>query len=634
MIGHKALRNSFLAKMTAGILFIISSFMSVFGLICIIFLTSYGGFDSSKDAAITSMRDSFYFQVIQYYRSDAVSLCVIGDKDVSIFDDTNYRFVVKDEYGVAQWSNLKSSDGPYIYKNTYKFWYPVEMVAYDEENEEYSSIISTCEYSITSYVDGNLQQIDQFLFLNNFILILYNLRFVTILLLILSVALAIFTFVFLMSSAGYRNNSETPNLSWFDRIYLEFILITALIIWICELSFLETFDVFSISLAIWCILMLLFDTAMGLLICMSLSTRLRCRRFWKTTLIYTILRKAGRLIKKVLSNIPALWKLILFVILLQGTELFFLLLWGIDDLYVIFFLEKLLLIPVTFYFAAINHKLEKTGRLLASGDMSATIDTRFFSGTQKQLGEHLNSIKLGISRAVDDKMKSERFKTELITNVSHDIKTPLTSIINYVDLLNKEELSNESAKEYIQIISRNSDRLKKLVVDLVDASKASSGVLNLNMQPIKIDVLLEQLVGEYSERLSENHLEPIIHCPDESLWIMADGQRIYRVFDNLMNNICKYALTGTRVYLLLEKDNNQTIITFKNISSEKLDISAKDLLKRFVRGDKSRNTEGSGLGLSIAESLTKLQNGTFDISLDGDLFKIIITFPLIEAPQN
>lgn len=231
-------------------------------------------------------------------------------------------------------------------------------------------------------------------------------------------------------------------------------------------------------------------------------------------------------------------------------------------------------------------------------------------------------------------MKSERFKTELITNVSHDIKTPLTSIINYVDLLNKEELSNESAKEYIQIISRNSDRLKKLVVDLVDASKASSGVLNLNMQPIKIDVLLEQLVGEYSERLSENHLEPIIHCPDESLWIMADGQRIYRVFDNLMNNICKYALTGTRVYLLLEKDNNQTIITFKNISSEKLDISAKDLLKRFVRGDKSRNTEGSGLGLSIAESLTKLQNGTFDISLDGDLFKIIITFPLIEAPQN
>ena len=264
------------------------------------------------------------------------------------------------------------------------------------------------------------------------------------------------------------------------------------------------------------------------------------------------------------------------------------------------------------------------------GDMTATVDTKYFLGTFKKQGENLNSIKLGIASAVEDKMKSERFKTELITNVSHDIKTPLTSIINYVDLLNKEDLQNETAKEYIQIISKNSDRLKKLVVDLVDASKASSGVLKLDMQPMKIDVLLEQIAGEYVERLSENNLELIMRKPEESIQIMADGQRIYRVFDNLMNNICKYTLANTRVYLLLEKENDKAVISFKNISATELDMSANDLMERFVRGDKSRNTEGSGLGLSIAESLTKLQNGDFQIQLDGDLFKIIITFPVIE----
>ena len=227
-------------------------------------------------------------------------------------------------------------------------------------------------------------------------------------------------------------------------------------------------------------------------------------------------------------------------------------------------------------------------------------------------------------------MKSERFKTELITNVSHDIKTPLTSIINYVDLLGKEDLQNDTAKEYLQIISKNSDRLKKLVVDLVDASKASSGVLTVDMQPMNIDVLLEQIAGEYMERLSVNHLDLIIRKPEESIQIMADGQRIYRVFDNLMNNICKYALANTRVYLILEKQKDKAVIYFKNISATELDMSSNDLMERFVRGDKSRNTEGSGLGLSIAESLTKLQNGEFEIQMDGDLFKVIITFPVIE----
>ena len=394
---------------------------------------------------------------------------------------------------------------------------------------------------------------------------------------------------------------------------------------------------YSISAAIWSVFIVLVDITLMLLVCMSLVARIRCKSFWKTTLVYTILRTIFLLFKKmftffikVLSYVPALWRLIFAVALFCIIEFILLLVWGIEDVVILFVLEKMVFIPVIFYVALVLYKLENTGKQLASGDMTATVDTRYFVGTLKKQGNHLNSIKLGISQAVEDKMKSERFKTELITNVSHDIKTPLTSIINYVDLLDKEDLQNETAKEYIKIISKHSDRLKKLVVDLVDASKASSGVLKLNMQPMKIDVLLEQIAGEYTERLAENNLELIMRKPGESIHIMADGQRIYRVFDNLMNNIYKYALPGTRVYLLLEKEENKAFISFKNISASELDMSANDLMERFVRGDKSRNTEGSGLGLSIAESLTRLQNGEFRIQLDGDLFKIVISFPIIE----
>jgi signal transduction histidine kinase len=306
---------------------------------------------------------------------------------------------------------------------------------------------------------------------------------------------------------------------------------------------------------------------------------------------------------------------------------------GTDDIFVLFFFEKIVFIPLIFYVAYMLYKLEETSKKITQGDMTATVDTKYFLGTFKKQGENLNSIKLGIASAVEDKMKSERFKTELITNVSHDIKTPLTSIINYVDLLNKEDLQNETDKEYIQIISKNSDRLKKLVVDLVDASKASSGVLKLDMQPMKIDVLLEQIAGEYVERLSENNLELIMRKPEESIEIMADGQRIYRVFDNLMNNICKYAQPNTRVYINLEATKEEVYITFRNTSKYPLNITSEELMERFVRGDESRHTEGSGLGLSIAQSLMELMRGKFDLFVDGDLFKVVLTFKRVNGEK-
>lgn len=247
----------------------------------------------------------------------------------------------------------------------------------------------------------------------------------------------------------------------------------------------------------------------------------------------------------------------------------------------------------------------------------------------KKHAEDLNHISDGMLKAVEEKMKSERFKTELITNVSHDIKTPLTSIINYVDLLKGEKLENEKAAEYIDVLDRQSQRLKKLTEDLVEASKAATGAVALDMHQCKVSILMMQVCGEYDEKLKEKKLEVVSQFKDEDSEIMADGRSMWRIFDNVMSNICKYSQPNTRVYQLIEKKDGKLTITYKNTSEYQLNISEEELMERFVRGDSSRHTEGSGLGLSIAKNLTALQGGNLRINIDGDLFKVIMEFSCI-----
>ena len=223
-------------------------------------------------------------------------------------------------------------------------------------------------------------------------------------------------------------------------------------------------------------------------------------------------------------------------------------------------------------------------------------------------------------------MKSERFRTELITNVSHDIKTPLTSIINYVDLIKKEPTESETLREYIEVLDRQSNRLKKLIEDLMEASKASTGNLPVNPEVCDATVVLTQIVGEFSEKAEANQLEMVVECPQPPVEIYVDGRHLWRIIDNLMGNICKYAQPGTRVYITLEKFHGMVIMTFRNISKDRLKMTSEELFGRFVRGDSSRNTEGHGLGLSIAKSLTELMHGNLAVQMDGDLFKVILSF--------
>lgn len=243
--------------------------------------------------------------------------------------------------------------------------------------------------------------------------------------------------------------------------------------------------------------------------------------------------------------------------------------------------------------------------------------------------ENLNAISIGMNKAVEEQLKSERFRTELITNVSHDLKTPLTSIINYVDLLKKRDIQDETAKGYIAVLDQKSQRLKTLTEDLVEASKAATGVLNVSCERLDAGQLLRQAVGEYEERLEKSHLSVVTTIPPQPVYISADGRHLWRILDNLLNNCAKYAMPHTRIYATVEERDGFALLSLKNISAEPLNIPTEELMERFVRGDSSRTNEGSGLGLSIAQSLANLQGAEFNIRTDGDLFKAELKLKLV-----
>lgn len=274
-----------------------------------------------------------------------------------------------------------------------------------------------------------------------------------------------------------------------------------------------------------------------------------------------------------------------------------------------------------------RQKLLEGVEAMKTGTEETRIPTERLFRDNRQMAEAVNELGEGLRSAVQEQMKSERMKADLITNVSHDLKTPLTSIINYVDLMKREPIHNAKAEEYLGVLDQKSQRLKQLTEDLVEASRASSGNVTLQITRIDLKELLMQTSGEFEERFASRGLRFVADYPQEPLFVKADGRRLWRIIENLYRNVEKYAMPHTRVYLDVRREGDEAVISMKNISEQPLNISAEELTERFTRGDESRTTEGSGLGLAIAKDLTELQNGRFEIYLDGDLFKVTVAFP-------
>ena len=360
----------------------------------------------------------------------------------------------------------------------------------------------------------------------------------------------------------------------------------------------------------------------------STIKRIKAKEFWHTFLIYRIyqwIKKSIKYVFKKMTDKSSITKKIvilyilfllisIFLISTLGSFLGFLCLIGF------WFWVLYMLIQYGKKLNAIQQALKD----IYDGNPDVHLDEEQLVGVLKRMAKYINDIAGGFTNAIEQSLKSERLKTELITNVSHDIKTPLTSIINYVDLLKKEDINNAKIEQYIAILDKKSQRLKKLIEDLVEASKVSSGNLKLNIENINIKELLNQAIGEFEDKFQKRNLKIDLDVPKEEIIIQADNRYMYRIVENLFSNITKYAMENTRVYIRLQKDSKKIELEIKNISATKLNISADELMQRFVRGDKSRYTEGSGLGLSIAESLTELQGGSFKISIDGDLFKVLL----------
>lgn len=450
----------------------------------------------------------------------------------------------------------------------------------------------------------------------------------TIFLTALFALLALFCFCFSMASAGHWAGHEGIHLTWLDKIpadvWLLVLLCTFFIGW--EAFYYEWGRVFFCAALVPLVLLFLCAFAAqckaGTVLRGALIGRI-ARFLWR------IVRAVFRALLHTLVRLPLVWKTALVGLVIAGAE--FLL--YINDFYRVrygvFLALKLVELLAVLYIAVSLRTLQKGGEKLSQGDFSSTIDTQYLIGDFKRYGQELNDVQGGLEQAVQEQMKAEHLKTELITNVSHDIKTPLTSIVNYVDLLKKEDMPSPAAREYIAVLDRQSHRLKKLTEDLVEASKASSGALNVELQPTDVNVLLSQIEGEYQERLAACHLTLVTQPPAPGTMIQADSRLLSRVMDNLVSNVCKYAMENTRVYVTAAVRDGQAVISFKNVSRDELNISPDELMERFVRGDASRHSEGSGLGLSIARSLVQLQGGTFALSIDADLFRADIVFPLI-----
>lgn len=635
------LKSSFAAKAVAVFLLTVMGIVFVGSLIGVGVMADAGGYaggtNTLRERVLSSMGYSQLYQTFErlyngyspdyaQYRSglDSAFRFVLRDKDTGkiLFDGldgADYQWYAEEPYSIPD-LNLSSKDF-------------VINEANSNSASRGDSVTAANNVVIEGYIlsepaDGDNS--DTFVCLY-WAELIYNCRYQLIVIAAVAFILCLVLFIFLLCAAGHRAGSEGIVPSFVDKIPFDLFTLLMIVAISCLWAILAEMHYDSILLIMLACLVILVAALLILLYIMSFAVRVKMGGLIKGCIIYKVLAWVWRLIRSVCRAIAELVRGMPLVpktcVIVAG--IFVLELLSTGDIF-IGFIVNLLLAAALIYTAICAKKLLTAGHKLAAGDESCVVDTSKLYGPFREHGEDLNTIRDGVSLAVEARMRSEHFRTELITNVSHDIKTPLTSIINYVDLLGKEKPENEKMREYIDVLQRQSARLKKLIDDLLEASKASTGNLAVNAEPCDVGVLLDQTLGEYGEKLSAAGLEPVLTKPEKPVIIMADGRHMWRIFDNLLNNICKYSQRGTRVYLEVCERDGKAVVTFRNISSRQLNISSDELMERFVRGDSSRNTEGSGLGLNIAQSLAQLQKGTMELTVDGDLFKVTLTFDVVK----
>ena len=595
------------------------------------FALSYGGelrgdfYESSICSSAVYREMSHVYDSYHYYAENGQTEVLAKYDDWYPADDrsTNVRFSIEDEAGAILFDNHRTGDIPVT------GWWG-EMA---QDGVVFRSYIAA-DYPAQDSVYWALRIYDVMAeFAPNAAVI------------VTACALAeLFFLVFLARAAGRRVGREETVAGWQEKIpfdlYAAVVLGGSAMLVAAAASGTENtfqgFEPIMIAVVLACCAA---AYALFLAFWMTLCARVKLGRWWENTVCCWLLRLCRRILRwcwRVLCRawgalagfvrgIPLVWRTAVGCCVI-GVLLFALESNHADGL----LLALLAVLSVAACLLSMQlRRLQKGGEALAAGDLTSQVDTSHMYFDLKRHGENLNAISRGMSIAVEQKLKSERLKTELITNVSHDIKTPRTSIVNYVDLLQREH-TPEQEREYLAVLDRQAHKLKKLTVDLVEMSKASTGNIPCHIARRSVRELIDQTVGEYAEKLSAARLEPVVTLPDEELYCLCDGALMWRVLDNLLSNACKYACAGTRLYIAARREGETVAFSFKNISRDALNVDPDELLERFVRGDSSRTTEGSGLGLNIAKSLVELQKGTFSIAIDGDLFKVGFILPRTE----
>lgn len=643
---NRRLTGSTPAKIAAYFLLVISFVVCGAGAFCTALL--YGNGYKSRDELIDDMmyeivcrdfdvaEDTYFYgkglDSLEYYFSEknAELEIYVDDKKVwSCYDgeETPYYHT---RYGTAPAGSFQ-----YVGKDKYEF---VRTEEYDKKND-------FSEYTMYLYVDKDFPYEDEYKIRAEYgegiYELFYGTEYLVPFIIIAGILIFFISFIFLMCSAGHKNGREGIQPGVLTELPLD--LLSLAFGTVALVGVVLFFGALNYSPALACIAVLFIvplEIVWCTMYCMEFALRLKLGKFWRNTLIYRLLRLIFRAVRwlfcslvTLIRGIPLVINTIIVFLAICILEFMGILIFCDVEVFLLWCLEKMILLPLILYVALMCRKLQQGSEALAEGNLSYYVDTSKMILDFKEHGENLNCIGEGISKAVEERMRSEHLKTELITNVSHDLKTPLTSIINYADLIGSEKLENEKVTEYAEVLLRQSKRLKKLLEDLVEASKATTGNLEVNLVPCEIGVLLSQAVGEYEQRFAEKNLELITRQPEEQVYIQADGRHLWRIFDNLLNNIYKYAQDNTRVYLSVEVKENTAEIIFRNMSKYALDILPKELEERFVRGDKSRHMEGNGLGLSIARSLVDLQNGAMELVTDGDLFKVILRFSILKKGE-